>query len=113
MRLCYQLPYPPTINTYWRRRGARYFICAKGIEFREAVKTVAPDVPVSGKVYVDIELTPPDRRIRDADNCVKCVFDGLQHGGVLANDSQIREYHVKMNDEPVEDGLCVVSIRPL
>ncbi|ENW8555512.1 hypothetical protein ACVVB9_005243, partial [Escherichia coli] len=26
MRIEFVLPYPPTVNTYWRRRGSTYFI---------------------------------------------------------------------------------------
>ncbi|EPA9276581.1 TPA: hypothetical protein ACP2RN_003315, partial [Escherichia coli] len=26
MRIEFVLPYPPTVNTYWRRRGSTYFV---------------------------------------------------------------------------------------
>ncbi|EOT3206211.1 hypothetical protein OSL47_25865, partial [Escherichia coli] len=31
------LPYPPTVNTYWRRRGSTYFISEEGKRYRRAV----------------------------------------------------------------------------
>ncbi|HAJ6400680.1 TPA: crossover junction endodeoxyribonuclease [Escherichia coli UMEA 3252-1] len=29
-RIEFVLPYPPTVNTYWRRRGSTYFVSKAG-----------------------------------------------------------------------------------
>ncbi|MDX8106153.1 Ail/Lom family outer membrane beta-barrel protein, partial [Escherichia coli] len=34
------LPYPPTVNTYWRRRGSTYFISEEGKRYRRAVALI-------------------------------------------------------------------------
>lgn len=42
---------------------------------------------VSGPVGVEIYLTAPDNRARDADNLGKCIFDNLTALGVIEDDS--------------------------
>ncbi|EJF7956199.1 RusA family crossover junction endodeoxyribonuclease, partial [Escherichia coli] len=34
------LPYPPTVNTYWRRRGSTYFISEEGKRYRRDVALI-------------------------------------------------------------------------
>ena len=38
------LPYPPTVNTYWRRRGSTYFISEEGKRYRRAVAPAAAEI---------------------------------------------------------------------
>lgn len=109
MRLCYQLPYPPSVNKYWRRRGRGFYVCQEGLDFREAVHTVAPAAPITGRVAVEIHASPPDKRVRDLDNLFKCILDGLQHGGVIANDSQVKRIFAEWTDVS-EGGNVVVSV---
>lgn len=40
MRIEFVLPYPPTVNTYWRRRGSTYFISEEGKRYRRAVALI-------------------------------------------------------------------------
>lgn len=65
---------------------------------------------VAGPVVVEIELTAPDRRKRDADNLMKCVFDNLVKAGVIEDDNNrvVRAFSVRW----VETGRpCYVTIR--
>lgn len=87
------------------------YVCQEGLDFREAVKTVAPDEPMTGGVSVQIVASPPDNRVRDLDNILKCIFDGLQHGGVIKNDSQVKRIVAEWA-EPSDGGNVVVSIAP-
>ncbi|EHV9059806.1 RusA family crossover junction endodeoxyribonuclease, partial [Escherichia coli] len=34
------LPWPPTVNTYWRRRGSQYYISDKGQKYRKDVQQI-------------------------------------------------------------------------
>jgi hypothetical protein len=57
-----------------------------------------------------VELFPPDRRKRDADNFHKCLSDALQHAGVFHDDSQVVRLEIWKRD-PVKGGKAVVRIR--
>ena len=86
------LPWPPSVNNYWRMAKGRIYISAKGVAYREAVKVLAQGV---GCFYPDTRLdvaivaNPPDRRRRDIDNLLKCTLDSLEHANIFADDSQV------------------------
>lgn len=118
----YRLPWPPSMNTYWRRGPHVTYLTAKAKEFRhfvfsEVVEQNARDrhtpfIKLEGRLAVLIELTAPDKRKRDLDNHVKAVLDALEHAGVYENDSQIDELRVKRLH--VESpGCCDVTITEL
>ena len=106
------LPYPPSINHYWRRVGPRTLISREGRRFRERVTAILAALgirPVHGRLAVHVDVFPPDRRRRDIDNCLKSLLDALQHGGAYADDSQIVRLTIE-KCEPVEGGKTVVRI---
>jgi len=87
------LPWPPTVNTYYRMVDGQMKISAKG---REYCKAVADQVLIhragkgyTGRLGVLIEAYPPDKRSRDLDNILKSLLDSLTKAGVWADDSQI------------------------
>lgn len=61
-------------------------------------------------VRADIFLYPPDKRKRDIDNVLKCLFDVLQHGGAIEDDALIRELYVKVRWVYAPDGLVEISL---
>ncbi len=91
------LPYPPTINHYWRRVGRRTLISREGRTFRRNVCALLArgsgngpcKPPADGRVALAMDAFPPDRRRRDLDNIQKPVLDALEHAGVYEDDSQI------------------------
>lgn len=110
-----ELPYPPSVNHYWRRVGARTLISRGGRAFRQAVCSIlaARGVqPFAGQLEVMIELFPPDRRRRDVDNTQKALLDALAHGGVYHDDSQIVHLDT-WKRHPVVGGKTLVRIRSL
>ncbi len=108
-----ELPYPPSINHYWRRVGSRTLISREGRRFRERVVAILTfrDGPMAGPLKVDLEVYPPDKRRRDIDNVQKALLDALQHGGVYLDDSQIIDLHTRKRD-PIPGGCVRVSIEP-
>jgi crossover junction endodeoxyribonuclease RusA len=92
------LPWPPTVNTYWRNFDGRMIISARGREYREAVgdqMTLQKMVKhFKGQLKVEIEAFRPDKRRRDLDNLLKATLDGLAHAGVYEDDSQIVDLHI-------------------
>lgn len=85
-----ELPYPPTVNTYWRNLKGRTVISKAGREYKSKV-TVALNgcATILGRLSVEIEAYMPDRRVRDIDNLTKSILDSLTHAGVWGDDSQI------------------------
>jgi crossover junction endodeoxyribonuclease RusA len=109
------LPYPPSVNHYWRRVGPRTLISREGRRFRDrvlALLAASPREPLAGSLAVEVEVYPPDRRRRDLDNTQKALLDALQHGGVYGDDSQIDRLTL-IRREPVAGGKTVVRIRRL
>lgn len=110
------LPYPPSVNHYWRRNGARYFIGEAGQAFRRNVHAALlaawPVRRCEGLLDVSVTLHPPDRRRRDVDNVLKALLDGLKHGGVYEDDSQVKRISVEMCDPRPPAGMTLVEIGP-
>lgn len=87
-----ELPYPPSVNHYWRRVGARTLISRGGRAFRASVCSILAGRrvrPMEGPLDIAIDVHPPDRRRRDLDNIQKALLDALAHGGAYHDDSQI------------------------
>ena len=91
------LPFPPSVNHYYRRVGPRTLISREGREYRTQVcGLLAPGngngirkPPAGGRIALAMDAFPPDRRRRDLDNLLKCTQDSLAHAGVFEDDSQI------------------------
>lgn len=107
------LPYPPSLNTYYRHVGSRVLISKKGREYRCSIKSLATlnRWKSFGKQRVSVSMImhPPDRRRRDCDNTFKCVLDSLEHAGLYDNDSQIDALSIR-RAEVVNDGVMHVTI---
>jgi crossover junction endodeoxyribonuclease RusA len=111
----FELPYPPSINHYWRRVGYRTLISREGRRFRERVMQRLAERavrPLAGPLAVEVDVYPPDHRRRDLDNVQKALLDALQHGGAYLDDSQIVQLLLSKR-EPVSGGKSVVRIRNL
>ena len=92
------LPWPPSVNRYWRTFQGRMIISAEGRSYRKAV---ADQVFIQrgakhyeGKLKVVIEAWRPDNRKRDLDNLLKAVLDSLTHAGVWADDGLIIDLRI-------------------
>ena len=98
------LPFPPSVNGYWRatvdRRGRpRNILSKRGREYRtDATIAVAESghlgEGVDGRLEVTLELYPPDKHKRDVDNYCKGVLDAMTHAGVWLDDEQVDILHV-------------------
>ena len=118
MEVTLTLPFPPSVNHYWRHHviggRARVYISEEGKEFRRSVFILARGVEtMTRRVAVTVTLHAPDKRARDIDNYDgKALFDALTHAGVWKDDNQIDERHT-FRGQPVAGGRCVVQIREI
>jgi len=112
------LGFPPSLNTYWRRTGSRFYVCERGIQYRKDTRKAAVMAlgfayePIRGSVSLTLDAYPPDRRKRDLDNLGKAVGDSLQHARVFLDDFQVDELHI-IRHVPVLGGKLVVTIEEL
>ncbi len=107
-----ELPYPPSVNHYWRFFGRRVVISRKGREFKERVRLILAAAHVrtlSGPLVMSVDLYPPDRRRRDVDNAQKSLLDSLQYGGLYEDDSQIVKLVLEKH-EPLPNGKTIVRV---
>ena len=105
-----KLPFPPSVNGYWRAFKGRQIISKKGREYRELVLSMLPQMePMSTRLSVEIDFYPPDRRKRDLDNYTKAMLDALTHGNVWEDDEQI-DLLIIARREVVKGGLMMVTI---
>ena len=102
------LPFPPSVNTYWRNTRKGVLISASGRSFRSnAVAAVYMQLgrkpkPIEFDVVVTVVISPPDRRQRDLDNYLKALFDSMTHAGIWKDDSQVKRMAVEWG--PVAKG---------
>lgn len=107
-----KLPYPPSVNHYWRYYSGRVCISKHGLAYRAIVAfymRLAKAKTMSGPVGLKIAVYPPDRRRRDIDNVLKALLDALQHGGAFQDDYQVSRINIKRY-EPCENGAVIVEI---
>ena len=109
----FDLPWPPSVNNYYRHVGPRVLISRAGRKYRMmCVSRLGGQNRLSGAVSLSLECYPPDRRRRDLDNLLKCLQDSITAAGVLEDDSQIRRLQMEML-EPIEGGLVHVRLETL
>ena len=111
------LPWPPSINHYWRRVGSRTLISREGRTFRKNVCALLGGggprkPPAGGRIALCMDAFPPDRRRRDLDNIAKSVLDALEHAGVYKDDSQV-DLLVTRRRGPVKGGRLDIRIDEL
>ena len=110
------LPYPPSVNTYWRANGKRRFLSKAGVEFKQAVQEYVIDnsIPKFGSVRLrmDVVIRPRSRRVFDIDNLLKAILDSLMDAGVYDDDSQVDDLRITRGD-PCKDGACIVVIEEI
>jgi len=112
--MIFRLPWPPSINHYWRRVGPRTLISREGRTFRKNVCALLGGggprkPPAGGRIALAMDAFPPDRRRRDIDNIAKPVLDVLQHAGIYEDDSQV-DLLLTCRREPVQGGRLEVRL---
>jgi crossover junction endodeoxyribonuclease RusA len=115
--MIFKLPFPPSVNNYYAVVRGRNILSRKG----RAYKALAADLvalarlrlgksqPLAGPVKVEIEVYPPNNRVRDLDNLLKATLDAVCTGGAFQDDSQIVDLRIRKL-ENTKDGKVVVHV---
>jgi crossover junction endodeoxyribonuclease RusA len=107
------LPWPPTVNTYWRNIKGRTIISERGRLYRLSVQQQLTGAePMMGRLAIKIAAYPPDRRRRDLDNILKALLDSLTFAHVIEDDSQFDFISIARRDV-VTDGAVQITITQL
>ena len=110
------LPYPPSVNHYWRNIGrGRTIISRRGRRYQInvlAAVLLAGRPRIEGRLSLRMELTMPDRKRRDLDNVCKAMLDALGHAGVYQDDSQIDRLEI-VRGVVRAPGAAVVTIEEI
>jgi len=113
MRAILVLPFPPSMNTYWRNFRGRTVLSKAGREFKIAVQdyVIENNIPKFGerKLKITMILRQRDKRKVDIDNRIKAVLDSLQDAGVFDDDFQVDHLEM-MRGEPIKFGAIHVVI---
>ena len=89
------LPWPVSVNALYRARGRRVYVSARGKAFKQACGIIFAGTKMvyeTERVWLDIEVPPPDNRRRDISNLIKIVEDALPW---FRDDSQVDEIKIK------------------
>lgn len=109
------LPWPPSVNHYWRSYRGMVVISEAGRKYRAAVAEQVflqlRGKSTIGKLKVTIEAWRPDNRRRDLDNLLKAVLDSMGHAGLYIDDSLIVDLRIYWAPEIA--GLLKIKIEEL
>ena len=113
-----ELPYPPSVNHYWRMWRNRMVTSRQGRKYRAMVCDLLTPPSghrrrhLAGRIALRLDAHPPDRRRRDLDNLLKCTQDSLAHAGAYEDDSQI-DVLLVVRREPFPGGRVTVRLQIL
>ena len=105
------LPFPPSVNHYYRRAGHTIHISAQGKRYRETVGAllIGESGFTSERLNMHIAVWVPDKRKRDVHNYHKGLIDALQHAGMYDDDEQIDKLTIERMGIR-KGGAVIVSI---
>lgn len=117
MTLRLKLPFPPSVNHYYKHAAvggvqkkarAVRFLSKRAKQYREEVeaaviKQLGSAPKLTQRLAVIVDQYPGRRKqsdseiphVQDIDNCLKPLFDAMEHAGVYVNDKQIDELLVR------------------
>ncbi len=110
--LHFTVPFPPSVNNYYRHVGSRVLVSKQGRAYRESIQLFLPKwarQSLNGPLCIWIRFRAPDKRLRDLDNMLKCLLDALEKADVYVNDSQIMKLIV-WKGKPIKGGDAVVTV---
>ena len=110
----FTLPFPPSVNGYWRSYKGRQILSKKAREYKKAVSLEMLKNGHSGKnihkrLSVCLELYPPSRAKRDVDNYIKSTLDAIT-GTKFWTDDSIIDHLCIHRKEVIKKGKIKVKV---
>lgn len=123
----FRLPWPPSVNHYWRHVGHKTLLSAEGRSYRRTVAAALLDQSTelgflagitrptiyTAALAVTITAHQADSRRRDLDNLAKATLDAMQHAGLYEDDSQINELTIRRAHAPAKPSFLTVTVEPI
>lgn len=111
----FTMPWPPSVNGYWRTFRGRQIISKRGRQYRLDVADKCKELGLLGEkissgISVFITLNPPTLRRYDVDNFNKALFDGLTHAEFWIDDEQVQRLTVQKG-EKIKGGNIEVTVK--
>tara|TARA_R110000822_G_scaffold91912_1_gene211724 strand:+ start:834 stop:1187 length:354 start_codon:yes stop_codon:yes gene_type:complete len=90
----FEMPWPPSVNGYWRTFRNRQIISKRGREYRKNSLLLLDSMDLSNeklssRLSVSVTLNPPTLRKYDVDNFTKAAFDALSVANFWVDDEQV------------------------
>ena len=114
--MTFELPWPPSVNTYWRSVNGRTILSRKGREYRANAhaRLAEQGLPfVKGRVSVSAIAHAPDNRRRDLDDLWKSILDSLTHARAIEDDSLIDDLRIVRGPVDRSNPRLVITVEPL
>ena len=110
----FTLPWPPSINGYWRAFRNRQIISKRGREYRTNAVNQLKELGlfnenIAKPLSVTLTLNPPTLRRYDVDNFNKALFDALTHGSFWLDDEQVCKLTI-IKGEKIKGGNVIVKV---
>ena len=109
MRYDVTLPWPPTVNTYWRAVNGRNILSKKARAYKKEAAIFLKRQDLKGDLQVMIRCNMPDKRRRDLDNLLKPLLDVMGDCGVYEDDSQISDLRI-LKSPYGEKGTVTITV---
>lgn len=110
------LPYPPTGNHAVKHSKNGHYTTADVKRYRTTIAAITRQQgavkPILGPLQVVAEISHPDKRRRDMDNCWKTLADALTHAGVWLDDFQIHDLRLILGPT-IKGGFVRVFVEAL
>ncbi|MCP3680547.1 MAG: RusA family crossover junction endodeoxyribonuclease [Gammaproteobacteria bacterium] len=110
----FDLPWPPSVNGYWRTFRNRQIISERGRDYRQSAFKEMQRIGlfnemISDRLKVSLTLHPPTLRKYDIDNFCKATFDALSHARFWEDDEQIDKLSINKG-EKIKEGKITIKI---
>ena len=110
----FTMPYPPSINGYWKPFRNRIILSKRGREYRQEALKQLENMGlgcelIHDNVIVSITLNPPSLRRYDLDNYCKGILDALTHAKFWIDDEQVQKLTI-IKGKKTKGGIVRVSV---
>ena len=106
------LPFPPSVNSYYRCLGSRVVLSERGRKYKAEVRKICilagwHNIGIAEPCEVHIVLRHNAPLRFDADNRIKALLDALEGGGVLDNDKWVWVVSAAKEQTPIGKSAVV------